>query len=65
MPMIIRNECPCQNCKHHTEGEYDLHFCNKKQRAIYQHHGNAYHRQGQWIIPCNMHSFKKKAFDCE
>jgi len=61
------NKCPCENCvhyefmkKHPNPNCISIHYCNKKNREIYIHQGNWAHQQGQWIIPCNGYSFKKK-----
>lgn len=65
------NKCPCEKCKHYVNGKqhsnlaYDLHYCERTSRAIYQHHGNAYHSAGTWIIPCgrDMYLFEAKAMN--
>lgn len=62
------NDCPCEKCRFYINGKrhsnlaYDLHYCERKHRAIYQHRGNAYHRAGVWIIPCgkDMYLFETK-----
>lgn len=52
------NKCPCENCKYYVYGKRhsnfasDLHFCERKYRAIYQHRGNSFHSACTWIIPC-------------
>ena len=52
-------ECPCENCKYYVKykqhpnpNAIDLHYCERKKQAIIRHRGNAYHYNGQWLIPC-------------
>lgn len=65
-----KNEIICETCVYYTYGKdhgncIDLHYCEKKQKAIYQHKGNAFHTAGQWIIPCNRYLYiKKHKGDC-
>lgn len=72
MPMIVKNECPCEDCKFYTYGKehpnpnaYDEHYCERLHKPICQHRGNAYHRSGQWIIPCGYYQnlFESKEGD--
>ena len=66
--MIIgNNKCICSDCRFYTCGKqhpnpnaYDLHYCEKKKKAIIQHNGNLYHFKGQWIIPCNGYLYEEK-----
>ena len=62
MPIIMRDDCPCQNCKYYTSTEYYTDWCAKKKKSIIQHRGNAYHHAGAWLIPCggDMSLFEKK-----
>lgn len=51
--IIHRNECPCIECAYYESGKYNnAHYCNRVNESIDQHRGNAFHRAGQWIIPC-------------
>lgn len=53
MPQIIKNECPCIGCKHFTFSNVSYEYwCKKKDQTVMQHHGNGFHRAGQWLIPC-------------
>ena len=52
MSIRLRDNCPCEECKHYGHTETSLHFCKKKQLSIVQHRGNAFHSAGTWIFPC-------------
>ena len=63
MPMIIKNECPCNGCFYLTWSTTSyVYWCNKKQQSIVQHNGNGVHYTGQWLIPCgkDMRYYKEK-----
>ena len=62
MPIIMRNNCPCEDCKYYTSTDDYIDWCTKKKKSIIQHRGNAYHHAGQWITPCggDMPLFEKR-----